>query len=235
MEESKNEFPLSGNPEDLNIFKNYNTVSEKQIDQWLISITTNGVEISEEQADRLIKNTHKAAQIAHKINKGPISGYENELTLRFPAEEQVGLMNDLKAKKELLNHDDESQTAAIIHEMIHGIEEEIPGYYTNNPQETIPLAAEFIFGGESRLSSFEKRTREVIACSKGAQEFDAHSRGWQRALQLFEENTGIEIDLEKENPEKIIDKIISLRDLDEKDKIGLIQDFIEQGKRNSNK
>jgi hypothetical protein len=37
-------------------------------------------------------------------------------------------MNDLKARKELLDHEDESQTAAVVHEMIHAIQEDLPGH-----------------------------------------------------------------------------------------------------------
>lgn len=235
MEEGKHEFPLSGKPEDFDIFKNYYPVAEKKTDQWLIGVTTNGVEMSEKQANRLIGNTHKAAQIARKINNGPINGYESELILRFPKEKQVALISDLKARKELLDHDDESQTAAVIHEMIHGIEEEIPDYYRNNPQEAVPLAAEFIFGGDSRLSLFTDLTNKVIAHAKKNENLNAHSRGWQKALQLLQDATDAEVDLTRENTEDIINKLLQLRELGEDNKIALIQGFIEQGKKGSNK
>lgn len=222
-------------PGELNPFKDYYTVSERKTDQGLISITTNGLEISEEQADRLINNTHKAAQIANQINQGPIKGYKEKLILRFPAEGQVGLMNDLKARKELLDEDDESQTAAVVHEMIHSIEEELdsPDYYNHNLQEAVPLAAEFIFGGKSRLPFFVKLTDKVITHTKEHQDLDPHSRGWKKALYLLQEATDVEFNLTNESGGSITNRLIQLRDdLEEHEKIALIQDFIEQGIRN---
>jgi hypothetical protein len=71
MDENKEGSKWIIKPGELNPFKNYYTVSERKTDQGLISITTDGIEISEEQANRLIDNTHKAARIATSINQGP--------------------------------------------------------------------------------------------------------------------------------------------------------------------
>jgi len=75
----------------------------------------------------------------------------------------------------------------------------------------------------------------VLACMNGSQEFNAHTRGWQKSLQLFEEAGDIKIDLKKENAENIINKLMPLKKLDEDHKISLIQNFIKQGISDSEK
>jgi hypothetical protein len=233
MNESKNENLLSGISESLNPYKNYKTISEKQIDQWSISVTTDGVDIPKRQADRLIENTYKAAKIAYEINNGPIEGYEDELTLRFPKEGIEGLMNDLKARKELLSEDDDSQTAAVVHEMIHGIEENIPNYYEHYHIETITFAAEFMFGGESRIPYFTYLTNEVIANERESKKLATHPLGWKQSLQLLKEVADVEINLMNESAESVIEKISKVKRLEESDKISHIKSFIDQNKGSS--
>lgn len=220
----------SNNPEDLNPFKDYNLISERKTDQGPIKVTTDGVEISEKQAGKLIDSVHKAAQIAHKINQGPIDAYQDEYNLRFSNKNKViGLMEGLNTRQELLHQDDQSQTAAVVHELIHAIEEELedPQYSRSYPQETVPLAAEFIFGGETRLPIFTRLTNQVINHLDNPQELSTHSRGWQQALPILEKATNTQIDLHSETADDIIEKLKQARDLKEEDKIALIQDLIK--------
>lgn len=235
MDESKKEVLLSDIPEDIDPYKDYKTIAEKKTDKWLIKVTTDGLNIDKEEANRLIDNTYRGAIIATDINKGSIRGYEEELAIRFSKRGMAGLMNDLNANELLLSEDDDSQRAAVIHEMIHGIEENIdlPEYFENTHPETITLAAEFMFAGDSRDPYFQYLTDEVIDSVRNNKGLSYHSSGWQRSLKLLQEPINAKIDLSKEGSDSILRKIKQVRDLEETRKIELIQDLIEQNKRSS--
>lgn len=230
MDEGKKEVVLlSDLPDDLNPFKDFKTISEKQVDDITIRIASEGVIISEKQVDRLIKNAHKAHEIANKINGGLITGYEKELTIRFSKKGMGGLMVDLNADIKLLKEDDESQTAAVVHEMIHGIQENDPGYDSSFPQETIPLAAEFLFSGESRKPLFLRLTEEVINKQEDEDKMSSHARGWKKAIQMLSDTMNVDVDLSGESAEKVIGKIEISRVLEDTGKIAVIKDFLNHG------
>ena len=236
MDESKNEVLVSELHDSSNPYKDYLTVAEKKVGKWLIKVTTDGVDINREQANRLINNTYKAAQISSEINNGPIGGYEEELILRFPKKGIVGLMNDLKARKELLTEDDDSQIAAVIHEMIHAIEIDITDYHEMGmTQETVTLVTEFIFGGESRRPYFLYLTEEVINNARENKMLDEHSLGWKKSLQMLSASLDVDIDLMDESAKDIIIKLDDVRNFEESKKVALARNFINQGKVVSDK
>jgi len=232
-EDNKELISLSDLPDELNPFKDFRPVAEQKFDELLIQITTDGLDIPKEQADRLIQNAHRAFIIANKINNGPIRGYENSLTLRFPKEGMPALMMDSNANKELLNEDDSSQTAAIIHEMIHAFEEDIPQYYEVVPIETVTLATEFMFAGNSRRPFFLNLTEKIIGNIKDKKRVDSHAIGWRKSLQMLSEAMNVEIDLINESAESIVSKLEKVKNIKESEKITLVQNFINQGIKSS--
>lgn len=232
-EDKKDLVFLSDLPDELNPYINYYLVAERKFDEILIQVTTDGIDIPEKQANRLIQNTHRAFIIANKINNGPISGYEKGITLRFPENGMPGLMMDSNAHKELLNEDDSSQTAAVVHEMIHAIEEDIPQYYGVVPIEAATLATEFMFAGISRKPFFLHLTEEVIGNIKDKERIDSHAIGWKRSLKMLSEAMGIEIDLMNENAGSVVSKLEKVKNIKESEKIAFVQNFIDQGKKSS--
>ncbi len=230
-EDKKGLVSLSDIPDELNPYIHFRPVAEKRFDEILIQITTDGIDIPEEQANRLIQNTHRAFMIANKINNGPISGYEKGITLRFPKNGIPGLMMDSNAHIELLNEDDSSQAAVVIHEMIHAFEEDIPQYYEVVPLETVTLAAEFMFAGPSRKPFFLNLTEEVISNIKDNERVGSHAIGWKKSLQMLSEAMDIEIDLMNESAESIVSKLGKIKSINESEKIAFVQNFIDQGKK----
>lgn len=218
----------------INPYENYRKVAEKHFGNITVSITTDGKDIPDDQAGRLIQNTNRAFNIATKINGGPIEDYEREIQISFPKEGFPGLMGDMDASRKLLEHDDDSQTATVIHEMVHGIEEEIPNHYENISQETLPLASEFVFGGDSRIPYFIYLTSEVIRGIKNKDDkkkLESHVIGWSEAIQLLSEEVGINIDMTNENAEEIINKLKNIKNIEESEKITIIKKFIEKSKK----
>lgn len=231
--EEKEELLISDLPDNLNPYKDYKTVSEKQLGELSVKITTDGLKIPVEQADRLIDNAHKAFVVANKINGGPIRGYEDELTIRFPKEGLGGLMVNLNAHRELLNEDDQSQTAAVVHEMIHGIQGNAPGPASSLPQETVPLTAEFLFSGESRDPFFLYLTEEVIDQPEDDEGLSSHASGWKRSIKILSEAANTDVNLTNESAEVIMSKIEKARSVEESAKIALIKRFIDQSNNRS--
>lgn len=231
MSEGNNELvSIADLPDDLNPYKDFRQVAEKKFDDLLIQITTDGVNISEEQANRLMGNAHRALTIGNKINNGPITGYENGMTLRFSKEDMPGLLIDSNAHRELLNEDDNSQAAAIIHELIHAIEEDIPHYYETVPVESVALATEFMFTGNSRKPLFLHLTEEVSSSMKNESWIDSHAIGWKKSLQMLSKVNKADVDPKNESAEIVIGKIENIQELDDSKKIAIVQDFIKQGK-----
>ncbi|MEJ2347635.1 MAG: hypothetical protein P8Y17_00340 [Patescibacteria group bacterium] len=157
--------------------------------------------------------------IANKINDGPIEGYEKDIKLKFPQKGQPTLMSDLNANEALLRHDNKSQTAAVLHEIIHGIEEQAGGFKFSS--ETMPLMTEFLFSGETRKDFFHELTKEVVG---GVD--NAHASGWEESISLLSAKTNQEIDLEKETAESIIQKLTELKKLGEEEKIKILKTLI---------
>jgi len=235
MSEDKKDLVFLGDlPDELNPYINYHLVAERKFDEILIQVTTDGIDIPEKQANRLIQNTHRAFIIANKINNGPISGYEEGITLRFPKNGMPGLMMGSNAHKELLNEDDDSQAAAVIHEMIHAIEEDIPQYYGVVPIEAVTLATEFMFAGDSRKPFFLHLTEEIIGNIKDKEKrLDSHAIGWKKSLQMLSEAMSIEINLMDESAESVVSKLEKVKNIKESEKIAFVQNFIDQGKKSS--
>ncbi len=196
-----------------------------------VSVISDGPEIGIDKAQALAENASKSILIAEKINGGnKIEWLSKGLKINFPKEASKGLKvlmdESFNANLILLDYDGQSQISTVLHELVEGLQEDIPNFQPSS-NETLPLTAEFLFSGPSRQEAFRMQTDKSLSGDQKGSIGD-HDKGWKIALQVLAANAGLTQDLSEYSVEELMGKIDNLRALPENEKLRIVSSIVDK-------
>jgi len=170
-----------------------------------------GLNLSFEQATKILENGFRALNLARQVSD-KTDHYIRVLCVKRLA----GYANSsYRVGDEFVNDEDDSQMAALLHELIEN--------YLENENlkagniNVIPQIAEFLFTGPSRLPLFREINDNYFAKSR-----EVHDASWGKAIDIILPG------LERSDPETVFFKLMERRGLSESEKIQIIKDALKQ-------
>lgn len=188
------------------------SITTKRVGEYFISVNAlEGSSVSSTQAVQIQENGFKALQLASKISEKCLKG----ITIRCAKNTNGYMSSSFKVDDRLLNDDADSQTAAVLHEIIENLEENEGITLGNN--EAIPHIAEFLFTGNSRLEYFRWLNDSYYS---GQNSDNPHVQSWNEVVVIIYPESG------DQKQEVIFTKLLEARKLSKEQKVDLIKNAI---------
>ncbi|GEM_PF-6339205 len=168
---------------------------------------TNDIELTYQSISQLTQSSFLALEIANKISPT----IERSVELICNNETSGYITTGMQVSGEMVTDEPDSQTAAILHETMHWLQEDNPQIKDN---EILPNIAEFLFTGKKRLDSYFKnlhRNKDRI-----------YSEAWKSGMKiLLPDSEGMSFD-------QMFESLLEKRSLPEDKKVNLIKSAIQK-------
>jgi len=172
-----------------------------------------GAVVNSSQSAQLIESGFRALSIGHQLS----DECRKEVTIKCAQRIPGYMSSSFEIDSRMINDEPNSQTGAILHELMEDIEEESGITLGNN--EVIPQIAEFLFTGESRLEYF-RGLHDAFYLGKFKTE--EHNAFWGTLVAaIVPDDIG-------HNPDEIFSKLLGVRELPEEQKIQLVRNALTQ-------
>lgn len=182
------------------------------------------VVLTEEHKTQLTESAFEALRICEKVD----SLFSKSVRIPVRNEFGVYMQTNFSTSREMIEDGPNSQTAAIIHELVHDRDDLVfldTGYSRKSEPESIPLLAEALFTGQNRIDLYFKQlTEDITPEDWNWKRHGRHIKGWNEAMNFM--NQEIDADNNLNTLEDRLDLMNKARSMEEDDKIKLIQKAI---------
>ncbi len=164
--------------------------------------------LAEDKLKQLSESSFSALRLAHQVSQA----CDKDIVIYCDDKSQGYLDVGMNASRQMVGDEPQSQTAAILHELLHGLQEDEIGSGGNT--EILPNIAEFLFTGESRIPYFRHLHNNPKAES-------LYRNAWKTVTKILLPETT------NGNPNETFEMLLEKRKLPEAEKINLVKKSIE--------